>query len=317
MDRVCGGVHCANGAHNKKITTSYNVAVKNTRILSTRIIVPVFMPFLAIGLMALGLPVIFLLAQERFVLLPTLWCAVIAALSFGIAYRPRVIRLDQTTGDISISWGVRFPWIYQRFPISTWIGFRVTKEFPVVVMGNGAGYARASQLPPHWHLHGMTKKGKSISFGVAPSEKDATATRAFLQEKAKLHEPFLPITVRLSYGVGRTTSADAGWKDEPYFKKHSNEGRLYEQLCASAKWRCLTAGNIYDADVPEELGCHDFDVPLLASNADLRKPWKRMRALEDEGWVSSGPHGTHTPIRELEVLESRYGWAVPSMRVLS
>jgi hypothetical protein len=291
--------------------------VKNTRILSTRIIVPLFMPFLGIGLLALVFPLAIFLAQERLNIPLAALSLVIAIPSFLLAYRMRVVRLDESTGDVSVSWGITFPWTYRRYPIDAWTGFRVTKEFPVVVMGNGAGYARTSQLPPHWHLHGMTKKGKSISFGVAPSEKEATATRTFLQEKAKLHEPFLPITVQLSYGVGRTTSADAGWKDEPYFKNHPNEGRLYEQLCTSAKWRCLTAGNIYDADVPEELGCHDFDVPLLASNADLRKPWKLMRALEDEGWVSSGPHGTHTPIRELEALESRYGWAVPSMRTLS
>lgn len=283
------------------------------RILNKRLFVPVFMPFAFAGLMFLLFPLIMLVAGCPMCVLRQWWLFVLGALFMGIALRPRVVRLDETDACLSIAWGLKWPWVYRRIGIDEWAGFSVTQEFPVMVTPRTQGTVGVTALPPQWHLKGMTKRGKSLSLGVYPSEAEALALRKRLEQRVGWFGREFPIRVKLSYGVGRVVAPSGGWRDEPFFKSHSQEATLYEQLGKAGSWRCLRGGSIYDADLPDDLGRDDFDIPLLASNGRLSHPWRLMRSLEENGWVTSDFLDATTNITQLADLEARYGWAVPMM----
>jgi len=283
------------------------------RILNKRLFVPVFMPFAFAGLMCLLFPLIMLVAECPICALQQWWLVVLGASFIGVALRPRVVRLDEADACLSIEWGLRWSWVYRRIEINEWAGFSVTQEFPVGVTPRHQGTVSVTALPPQWHLKGMTKQGKSISFGVYPSESEAVGLRKRLEQQVGWFGQELPIRVKLSYGVGRVVAPSSGWHDEPFFKSHPQEAILYEQLGKAGSWRCLRGGSIYDADLPDELGRDDFDIPLLASQVRLSRPWRLMRSMEEQGWVGLGS-ANNTPIAELADLEARFGWAVPMMR---
>ncbi|NBS41434.1 hypothetical protein EBS80_02135 [bacterium] len=112
------------------------------------------------------------------------------------------------------------------------------------------------------------------------------------------------LTVRLLNTVGTQIAfPDDAWKTDSYLQSHPEEARMYEQLGKAGEWRCQPGGNIYDASVPEELDEHVFDIPLLAAEAGITRPWHVLRNLEAHGWVSSDAVGKMTKISTRAAIE--------------
>lgn len=259
------------------------------------------MPFAFTGLMSLFLTGLFLLidGHPNFVRLGS--TIVIGIVCLCIALRPRVVHLDDLEGTVRVTWGTWWPITYAHYKRDDWMAFICEKRYPVVVFLTGRGGARTSSLPPCWWVRGMTKTKKSVLLSISPDENSALTWRSLLAKKSGIQLRNLSARVSLrNYGEsGHSSSPQNAGKEDPFFKKDKAAWRLYAAMCGSGDWDYVHAGSSYDADAPNELGIYSFDIPLLASAANVQKPWRVLERLERTGWITSFDNNI-TPLAQCE-----------------
>lgn len=110
--------------------------------------------------------------------------ALFAAVFIFLALRPRVVAFENTSRDITVSWGKHLPLVYHRYPADEWVSLEATKYTPVGVMPVG-NMMRVYHLAPQWKLEGKTPSGKIVLLGTFPTEADAVAWKSAITSVAK------------------------------------------------------------------------------------------------------------------------------------
>lgn len=286
-----------------------------THVLSKRMVIPIFMPFAFIGLMGLFFAILLLFIESTINPIRIAIPLIVGLASLGIAMRAKCTFFEEETGIIKLTWGEILPWNYKTYQKDSWMALKVEKRYPVVVMPSG-GVTRVSHLPPCWDVLGLTKEGKTLLLNESKTEKEAFEWEALIAKSIHLKIKNLSAKIYLgndikgsSLGKEHKEIAKEAWKQSPFFKKNSAASKLYGEMCASSNWNHVRASSIYDADVTNELNESYFNIPLLASNVQVKKPWKIIQQLQSEGWIKA----SQKEIDQLVELEKKYGWATPDM----
>lgn len=226
-----------------------------------------------------------------------------------LSLRPRVLKRHPVSGEVTIAWGKRFPFVYRRLQTSDWKAFVVQKKYPVVVMRSGSS-SRASSLPPYYQLSGMTKRHQSVVLARSANLEEMETLRQCLRESSSVMvSPLWRMQVFLD---GKSDTPSTSWRQEPFFRKNRRAAALYQALGDSDDWRQVTAVNHYDADNPHQLSCAFFDISLLASVADMRRPWSALEDLYEHGWVRFFDDDDRSAdLKKLVDLEWQLPWVTP------
>lgn len=272
-----------------------------SQLLSKRMVVPLFMFFGFAGGVVLVIASLFIPG----VIGHGSWIRLLVGTLLGmtliaIGIRPRAVRWFPLTRVVKLGWGVRWMWVFKTIQSQDWISLSIQQVFPVVVTPIGS-VMHTSTLPPYWKLLGMTKELNSIFLAQYPTEAAAQAGRKTFAGYFNLQTKLFLTEVRLS----------DDWKAAEFFQERKKHAVLYAALCQSGNWKCYTASSNYDADVPNLLEETYFDIPLLASQANVTKPWQKLLDLEQAGWIK--PLHGDKGLQRLAELEKKLSWVTPEI----
>ena len=110
--------------------------------------------------------------------------ALFALVFILLALRPRVVGFNESTNDVTVSWGRYVPVTYHTYHADSWKTFSVEKYIPIAVTPVGH-VMRTQQLAPRWRLDGVTTAGKTVTLGTFATEAEANDWKSKLTALVK------------------------------------------------------------------------------------------------------------------------------------
>ena len=122
------------------------------------------------------------LSSEKLYLMAKI--ALFAVVFILLALRPRVVAFNDSTNDVTVSWGKNIPLTYKTYHADGWTSFTIEKYTPIGIMPVG-GVMKAYHLEPRFRLDGVTTAGKTVTLGTFATESEANDWKAKLTSVAK------------------------------------------------------------------------------------------------------------------------------------